>query len=827
MFRMVCVLIMAIFPSILPAQETGEVHGSVVSEAGEKLQGAQVKVKGFKVGAVVQDTGHYHIHNIPAGEQEITVSHTGYKSASRKVDVLAGKVVELNIVLKQTIFEMDQITITGTRTERLLSEVPVRTEIITSEEIESKGAVNFYEALEGMPGIRVEQQCSYCNFSVVRMQGLESGHVEVLIDGQPTFSGLAGVYGLQQIPAANIQRIEVVKGAGSALYGSSAIAGVINIITKEPAIKPAFESTIQMGENGTNSYTANASTRVENMDLIITVQKTSGDIIDVNKDFISDRVWTDNVALSLKTTARDILGGDEFLFNASTLDESRKGGLLEMPDPEDPTQVIKDVWKNPFGKSSEAIDTWRYEVMLGYKKGFSWGDKLGLSFTYTRHNREATNDAFLGDYMATHNAYPPSYLLRPYIADEHIYVTDISYSHPFVRHLFLSGLQYRRDEMDETGMYCIIETIQGLGFSTGDTYMSISEKHADDLGIYLQDEYSIRDDLQLVAGVRYDTHHSGDSFAGSGKVADLDIPKITYDESAFSPRLAVKYTPTSNLSFRSSLGTGFRVPYLFSEELHLCSGSPRVYKPGGLKPERSVSFNVSTDFSSDRFSASVNVFRTNLAEKIGFANAPGDLKRRGYDYIWENVGDAYTQGIELGFKFLLLKNLLSDLNFTYTDARYKERREDWLIGRADYLFAWKNEYGEQEGNERFNQWWPKYKKSADNSRYIPRVPRITGSVQLQYNPGAWDLVLDCSYTGSMYIDYFYDEAVPSEIKHTAPFVVINTRISRKLPKGVSIYIGAKNLFDYVQEDKRPDDAAFMWAPYTGRLAYGGIKLSWD
>ncbi|MCD6423806.1 MAG: TonB-dependent receptor, partial [Elusimicrobia bacterium] len=151
--------------------------------------------------------------------------------------------------------ELEEVVITGTKTERKLKDVPVRTEIITAKEIEEKGAASLYEALEGIPGIRVEQQCSYCNFSIVRIQGMAAGHVQVLIDGQPIFSGLAGVYGLQQIPTANIERIEIVKGAGSALYGASAIAGVINIITKKPEKEPEVEVSASFGEHKTNKYT--------------------------------------------------------------------------------------------------------------------------------------------------------------------------------------------------------------------------------------------------------------------------------------------------------------------------------------------------------------------------------------------------------------------------------------------------------------------------------------------------------------------------------------------------------------------------------------------
>ncbi|MCK5534342.1 Plug domain-containing protein, partial [bacterium] len=102
---------------------------------------------------------------------------------------------------EQEVLKLEEVVVTGTKTERKLKDTPVRTEVLTAQDIEDKGAINLYQILEGVPGVRVEQQCSYCSFTVVRMQGLEAGHVQVLIDGQPIFSGLAGVYGLDQIPA--------------------------------------------------------------------------------------------------------------------------------------------------------------------------------------------------------------------------------------------------------------------------------------------------------------------------------------------------------------------------------------------------------------------------------------------------------------------------------------------------------------------------------------------------------------------------------------------------------------------------------------------------
>ncbi|HIE28288.1 TPA: TonB-dependent receptor [Candidatus Poribacteria bacterium] len=703
---------------------------------------------------------------------------------------------------KELAFDLGKVVITGTKTEKRLKDVPVRTEIITAADIKAKGAVNLYEALEGMPGIRVEQQCSYCNFSIVRMQGLESGHLQVLIDGQPIFSGLAGVYGLQQVPTANIERIEVVKGAGSALYGSSAIAGAINIITKKPTEEPMVKFTSTFGTYGTNDYTFAASTRRKNADVMLTAQKNTGGEIDEDDDGFTDRVKTDNVAAGVRANWYKLFGDDQLTFTGRTTNEGRAGGYLGGPE-----QTAD--WDNPFSAGAENIKTTRYEAGIGYLKKFQYGNEIALNLAYSLHHRDATNDSFLGDYEATHpdvdetpidESVAPIDEMEPYIADENLYVVDVSYSHPLLeKHRLLGGVQYSHNKLDETGRYVIVDDTDP---NYGGTYTSESEKHADEVGVYLQGELSISDALELVAGARYDIHRSEDSFGGSGKVAPKKKIVIEYDEKAFNPRLAVRYSPLKELTLRSSVGTGFRVPYGFSEDLHLCSGSPRVNKPAGLKPEKSLSFNLGADYMAERYLLSANLFRTNLKDKIGFTDASEASKRLGYTYEWTNIDDAYTQGIELGLRALLIRNLELDLNLTYTDAQYEHEREDWV---------------ETHGG-----------KYASDSKYIPRVPQVTAGIKLEYSPGEFSLVLDANYTGRMYIDYCEEEDVTlpgSKIVHTPAFWVVNPKLKRSFPgQGITVSVGAKNLFDYVQEERHPDDAAFMYAPYTGRIIYGGVEV---
>jgi outer membrane receptor for ferrienterochelin and colicins len=600
------------------------------------------------------------------------------------------------------------------------------------------------------------------------------------------------VYGLDQIPTGNIERIEVIKGASSALYGSSAIGGVINIITKKPGIKPMVNVGLQYGSYNTARYNIGASARVRNMDAMITAQKHSGDEIDEDDDRLTDRVKSDNVALSARLSWSEVLGDDKLTFTGRALNENRAGGDL-------------DTFENPFAESAENITTTRYEAGMGYNKFFNAGNEISLNLAYAIHHRDATNDSFLGDYMETHaGEVPREDEMRPYLADEILYVADAYYAHPIGnRHRVLLGGIYSRNELDEEGKYVIVDDTDP---DYGQSYLSESEKWADEYGVYIQDEFSImKERLELVIGGRYDHHKSRDEFAGSGDISMKEFEPVEYEEEAYNPRVALMYRPLPKLTFRASYGTGFRVPYGFSEDLHLCSGSPRVYKPGDLEPEKSESYSVSADYATPKIWLGLNLFRTNLKDKIGFSDASETAKKLNYTYEWENIGHAYTQGVELSSRIVLLEDLFFDLFATYTDAQYEDEREDWVNHPV-------------HGDE-----------YADESKYIPRVPEYTGGITLNWTPGRWNMSLNGDYKGAMYIDYCEEEDVEmpgSEIYHTPAFWVLNSKISREFPgSGLKLFAGGKNLLDYVQDDKRPDDAAFMWGPDIGTEYYAGMEVS--
>ncbi|MBD3170644.1 MAG: TonB-dependent receptor, partial [candidate division Zixibacteria bacterium] len=667
-------------------------------------------------------------------------------------------------------------------------------EVITRQDIAERGARDLYEVLDGVPGIRVEQQCQFCNFSVLRMQGLGADHTQVLLDGQPIYSGLASVYGLQQIGTANINRVEVVKGAGSALYGSKAIAGAINIISSRPE-GTSGTAGIEFGEHNSNKYDITASTRKDNVGIFLFAQYDREDAIDETRDGmnsdivyeedgIADRVKTNafNAGFNLYVSEIDFL--DEIVIRGRLMNEKRQGG-----------PITNDYYENPFNEGVERILTDRYSIASKLAKRFTVGSEINLEISYTRHERNATNDTFVGDYKDTHDdQYPPLDILRPYLAYEDLYTATLNYHQPLGNnHRLMLGAQLGFNQLDESGMYVIVDDADP---NYGEAYTSYTEKQAIDFGAYIQDEFRVTDKLELVGGIRADFHDSEDKFSGGNDNFSVDEIISEYDETTVNPRFAVKYLLTDEITIRGSFGTGFRVPYGFSEDLHLCSGSPRVFKGGELKPEKSVSYSLTADYMTSELGLNVNLYRTILKDAINLADAGEEASQLGYTYQWENIDDAYVMGAEFGVQLALRSDLAIAGDFSINNSEYDNVRDDWVGTPYE-----------------------------EDSKKISRYPVTAGGVKINYSPGDWSFVIDGEYQGKMYIDYFRDDEEPTKIKETEPYMLIHLNFSRKVFDLAKMYIGVKNLTDYVQEEKHLDDAAFMYAPVYGRIIYGGVRFT--
>lgn len=762
----------------------------------EHIPYVTIIVKGTGIKTTTDGTGHFKLTNLPLGKCVIIAHSFGYKTLEKEVFMEKNKASELFFELEEDIMNLEQVVVTGTRTKHYVKDVPIRTEVITSKSIENKNAVNLYEVLDGISGIRVEQQCQYCNFSMIRMQGLSAENTQVLINGQAIYSGLAGVYGLQQMGTDDIDRVEVVKGAGSALYGSGAIAGSINIITKEPTPVPEIKVSAQFGNFGTNRYSAYSSLRNEkgNIGLTINAQKLTGDVIDQTgegnskdevkkKDGISDRVASDlnNAGFGLYVDGL-FFETDKLILRGRYIYEKREGGTID-----------NDYYKNPFTDGTENITTDRYESELSYKILFKNESELNFSMAYSNHDRTATNDTYLGDYMETHQDNTPDVRdMRPYLANENSLTASLTFGKQLGNHNFLIGGHGFYDKLDEAGMYVVVDQESEY---LGTSYQSISNKSAHEFGFFIQDEWLLNDKFTIVSGIRFDSHHSDEDYMADKQVFTNAFPKSNFNKNSINPRIALKYEVSPRITLRTNIGTGFRAPYGFSEDLHLCIGSPRVWKSSDLEPEKSISYNLSADYYGRKVRFSANLFRTDLKDKIAFSDANAEVSALGYDYQWENIDDAYVQGVETSFMADVTPTLGFGIDLTLNQGKYDNAREDWV------------------GTEYEN-----------SSKHISRFPAVTGNIKLEYTPKDWIFAIDGNYQGSMYIDYYSETEGMSKIKHTDPYMLFNAKISKTIDS-FKLYAGAKNIFNYVQPEKHLDDAAFMYAPVYGTMIYGGIVIT--
>lgn len=760
---------------------------------------ATVQIKGTTTGTTTDVSGHFKMANLPVGNHIIVAQSMGYKPQEKVVQLEEGKSLTLIFELEEDVFTLEQLVVTGTRTAHQVKDAPIRTEVITAKKIETNQSCNIYEALEGTPGIRVESQCQSCNFTMVRMQGLGAEHTQVLINGQPVYSGLAGVFGLEQMSTIDLDRIEVVKGAGSALYGSSAIAGAINLISKEPSFVPYTRLLMQYGSHHSSQFGISSSIRNEkgNIGLNVYAQRTAEDAIDetgagtsrkeVNQaDGLSDRVATKLNNAGFGLHINDLgRSRDKLIIRGRITQEQRNGGTME-----------DDYYLNPFTDGTERILTNRYEGEASYTLPLRGSEELKINLTYVNHHRDATNDTYLLDYMAMHQDSTPDLReMRPYLARENAFSSNVSYSLRTGAHQWLIGAQLHYSLLNESGLYVNIHPDSPF---LGTSYRSTSRKEALETGAYLQSEWSLGEKWLIVPGVRMDYHQSGEEYAANRKILEVDvIPATSLDRVSVNPRLAIRYNHSDELTFRFNAGRGYRAPYGFSEDLHLCSGSPRVWKSSGLDPETSISFNASSDYYGKRMRLSINIFRTELYNKIGFGASDPAVAAMGYDYQWRNIDDAYVQGVEISSSFSIRRRLDLGIDFTLNEGKYKHAREDW------------------EGTE-----------FAGISQYISRFPGTTGNVNLEYTPKSWSFLLTSSYQGRMYIDYYntdIDEAAGdlSKIKITRPFMLFNARIAKDM--GIfRLQAGVNNIFNYIQDERHMDDAAFLYAPIYGRLFNVGV-----
>jgi len=427
------------------------IKGRVEDWESNPIKKAVILIPEIGISVETDETGHFEIARIPQGQYHIEIYAKGYMDYSSDLFNLVNNKLNYQIILMKKISE--EIVVTATRTPKLFDETPVKTEVISSRDIEIKAAANLAETLYQTTGVRVENDCQNCNFTQVRINGMEGKYTQILIDSSPVISAMSGVYGLEQIPAAMLDRIEIVKGGGSALYGGNAIAGVINVITKEPnenrtALKLHQEAI--SGKPFTNlGFHSSLVSKDLNTKAFLFASYQNREPVDLNNDSFSELGTISNTSFGLNFyNYFSRLDGKLKLGFFRIFEERRGGDLFEKPPHE--ANTAEWIKTDQIGFSSE----WNHYV--------SENIHYNLSFSFI----DTSRNTYYGS-QKDPNAYGKT--------ENPLLFFNSQLNYQVGKHVLSLGIQHKQDKIKDeaTGYNRIIEDIY---HETGFFFQAIAGK---------------------------------------------------------------------------------------------------------------------------------------------------------------------------------------------------------------------------------------------------------------------------------------------------------------------------------------------------------------
>ncbi|MEO9511010.1 MAG: TonB-dependent receptor [Flavobacteriaceae bacterium] len=436
--------------------QDGTVHGTV-SEKGQTLPFINIYLKGTQNGTASDENGNYSIPNLSPGNYILVASAIGYEPYRKSFLIGKGESITLNIKLNPSAEALDEMVVTGTlkAVSRLESAVPV--EVYKPTFLKQNPTSSIFEALQNVNGVRPQINCNVCNTGDIHINGLEGPYTLVLIDGMPIVSGLGTVYGLSGIPNSLIEQIEIVKGPASTLYGSEAVGGLINIITKHAPNAPEFFADGYL--TGWGEYNLDVGSKIEvgkKTDLLLGVNYFNYDeIIDNNGDNFTDLTLQDRISIFQKWNFKR---EDSKIFSLAGrfFYEDRWGGELQ--------------WTPEFRGGDEiygeSIYTRRWEVLGKYQLPID--EKVMLSVSYNNHNQNSV----YGDVS--------------YLADQRIGFGQLTWDKAMGNHDLLFGSAVR------------------YNFYNDNTPATESADEVWIPSLFVQDELKLAEKHSILGGIRYD-----------------------------------------------------------------------------------------------------------------------------------------------------------------------------------------------------------------------------------------------------------------------------------------------------------------------------------
>jgi outer membrane receptor for ferrienterochelin and colicins len=760
------IFLLLICTSWLCAQSQGNIKGNVRSQ-GAAVPSVNVGITSLKKNTMSDENGQYNFEQIAFGTYELQVSAIGFQTVKKTITITSSSTQVLNFDLTNFQNNLSEVVITGTKTFKRQTDSPIMVAVLDSKSLNNLQVCNLSEGLKFQPGLRVETDCQTCNYTQLRMNGLAGGYSQILINGRPLFSPLMGLYGMEQLPVNMIERIEVVRGGGSSLYGSSAIGGTVNVITKIPK-KDAFElNTTYYNINGqSNDYNLNGNATLVNDDrtagVSLFLSHRERDHYDANGDNFSEIPLIENNSIG---TNFFVLPADnqKLELSISNLNEYRFGGEIT----DQPAYLTQ--------QSEER----KHKIWMGsvdYQINFNNDNSSLITYgAWQNTDRKHYTGIFPNEPAAIQN-----HLLNPPYGISTTQTLQGGFQFNHKLNNFLNG----------TNVFTIgTEYVSDRVFDEIQSYNYLIDQHTKDFGSFVQSDWEITPNLDLLSGIRFDKHN-------------------LVDQVVASPRIALLYKYKTNTQFRLSYGTGFRAPQAFDTDLHIAfagGGISRVVYDPNLKEERSKSFSgsINYDKAAENWVAgfTLEAFYTKLKDAFVLENVGQDTF--GQVFQKQNGSDAIVQGITLELRANLNRKLQLESGYTIQTSKYAQA--------VTYIAG-----------------------VAPTTEFL-RTPNQYGFAMATYTPSKqWNMNLNYVYTGNMKIAHFAGATnqTVDEMVLTKPFSEVNSKIGytierKKLGFDFEIYGGMKNIFNAYQTDfdlGKNRDSNFVYGPSLPRTIFIGLKF---
>ncbi|SMO49100.1 TonB-dependent receptor [Solitalea koreensis] len=583
----ILLLLICIFP-LKGFTQTGQLKGQIHTD-GLPLGYVHIKLSGTSIETLADEGGLFSLKNIKVGKYKIVLSRLGYTTVQKTVEIKNEETVTLNITMELQSNALEEVVVSGTMKEISKLSSPIPVEVYTPQLFKKNPSPNIFESLGMVNGVQPQLNCNVCNTGDIHINGMEGPYTMILIDGMPIVSSLATVYGLAGIPNSMVKRIEIVKGPASTLYGSEAVGGLVNIITKDPATSPTLNADVST--TSYSEYNADIAGRfnLKGTNSLVGINIYNyGTKHDINHDNFTDVTQQQRASVFNKwnfTRKSNLSAGLALRY----VYENRWGGELQ--------------WQPKFrGTDSiygESIKTNRFEIIGNY--GIKLGqEKLLAEYSYNFHHQDS--------YYGT----------TKFLAEQQIAFAQIRWNKTFGKHDLLAGIPLRYTFYDDN--------------TAGTAQKGMNNPMKNFLpGIFVQNEYRPTEKLTVLTGLRYDYHHDHGSI--------------------FTPRLSFKFSPNRTNTFRLSGGNGYRVVNLFTEDHAALTGARTVIIKNELKPEQSWNANLNYSSSIQHKSGFINldasVFYTYFTNKI-----IGDFSTDPQSIVYDNLsGHAISKGITLNTDF--------------------------------------------------------------------------------------------------------------------------------------------------------------------------------